>query len=192
MAETDYQTLYVVARPQFSRRSVAVLHLPPANYFLAAKKRTTGMAIGMVDEGGLFGVYPHSPVGLQPGTVASVEIPLFEKRGILADEGTSPAVVPPAAEVFESVAILEGAPAEGYVVYFYRPPDTIGRPVARSSPAARSGSFRVSLPGEGEYVGYLRKSVPGLPAGAEEERIGPLPVRATRGKLDPSPLFFHE
>jgi len=28
MAETDYQTLYVVARPQFSRRSVAVLHLP--------------------------------------------------------------------------------------------------------------------------------------------------------------------
>lgn len=28
MAETDYQTLYVVARPQFSRESVAVLRLP--------------------------------------------------------------------------------------------------------------------------------------------------------------------
>ncbi len=181
-----------VASAVTNEDGIAVLYLPPETYFLAAKKRTTGAGIGMVDEGGLFGVFPESPVTLEPDTTASVEIPLFEKRGILADEGAFFSGIPPAGAVYESAALLDGKPAEGYLVYFYLPPDTIGRPAARSSPTSRSGSFRVSLPEEGEYVGYLRKAVPGLPAGAEEERIGPLPVRARGGKLHPSPLSFDE
>jgi hypothetical protein len=170
---------------------VATLYLPPGDYFLVAKKRTTGAALGMVDEGGLFGVYPYSPVKLSPGTSVSVEIPLFEKRGILEEkEARSPRETSPEGEVFEGTATIGGKPAEGYVVYFYRPPETIGRPLARSSPGGRDGSFTVSLPGPGKYIAYLRKAIPGLPAGTEEERAGPISARAGSGKLFPSPLPF--
>jgi hypothetical protein len=181
-----------VASAVTNEGGVATLYLPPGDYHLAAKKRTTGAALGMVDEGGLFGVYPYSPVTLSPGTMVSVEIPLFEKQGILAEEGASSLATPTPAEVVEGVATLGGNPAEGYIVYFYRPPETIGRPLARSSPATRDGVFRVSLPGVGSYVAYLRKSVPSLPGGAEEERAGPLSVRVEGGKLLPSPLSFDE
>ncbi|MDD5761805.1 MAG: NosD domain-containing protein, partial [bacterium] len=61
----------------------ATLYLPPGKYLLSAKKRTTGAPLGMVEEGGLFGVYPFSPVDLPAGTSVAVEIPMFEKRGLL-------------------------------------------------------------------------------------------------------------
>jgi parallel beta-helix repeat protein len=180
-----------VASAVTNEGGMATLYLPPGDYFLAAKKRTTGAALGMVDEGGLFGVYPYSPVKLPAGTSVAVEIPLFEKRGILEEkEAPSPRETPRVGEVFQGTATIGGKPAEGYVVFFYRPPETIGRPLARSSTGGRDGSFTVSLPGPGTYMAYLRKAIPGLPAGTEEERAGPVSARAGNGKLLPSPLHF--
>ncbi len=173
-----------------NEQGVAVLYLPPGKYFLSAKKRTTGAALGMVDEGGLFGVYPHAPVDLPPETAVTVELPLFEKRGWLgADDLAAPAESGQAGLV-GGTATLGGKPAEGYIVYFYRPPETIGRPAARSSVVSPSGAFDVSLSEPGEYRAYLRKSVPGVPGGAEEERIGPVPVRVDEGRFTPPALPF--
>ncbi len=173
----------------------ATLFLPPGKYLLAAKKRTTGAALGMVDEGGLFGVYPYSPVEVRPGSAVKARIPLFEKRGWVGGAG-APAVAPsaeagPAEEGRASgTATVGGRPAEGYIVFFYRPPETIGRPAARSGVISASGAFDVSLPVPGEYLAFLRKSVPGVPGGAEEERLGPLPVRAEGGRFLPAALSF--
>ena len=170
-------------------RGVATLYLPPGKYLLSAKKRTTGAAIGMVDEGGLFGVYPESPVELPPGTAVSVEIPLYEKRGLLGGgvEGE-----PGNARETRAggTATLGGRPAEGHIVFFYRPPGTIGRPAARSSVVSGSGAFTATLPGPGEYVAFLRRAIPGVPGGAEEERIGPVPVRVTGDGMSPDRLRF--
>lgn len=104
---------------------VAILYLPPGKYLLSAKKRTTGAAFGMVDEGGLFGVYPDSPVDLSAGRAVAVEIPLFEKVGLLGatsdrEEG---GLRDPGRDV--SKAVAEGAtrarrPAAEF------PPGTIG------------------------------------------------------------------
>ena len=174
------------------REGKAALHLPAGSYVLAAKKRTTGAALGMVDEGGLFGVYPHSPVALTAGTALSVEIPLFEKVGLLAGEEETPPVVEREGSLAEGSAVLGGAPAGGHVVYFYRPPETIGRPLARSSTLDGDGRFTVLLPGPGEYLAFLRRVIPGLPAGTEEERVGPVPVRAEGGRLSPSPIPFRK
>ncbi len=159
----------------------ATLFLPPGKYLLAAKKRTTGAALGMVDEGGLFGVYPYSPVALAPGTAVAVEIPLFEKRGWVGAGDAPLPGGPGEGGIASGSATLGGRPAAGYIVFFYRPPETIGRPAARSSVVSSSGAFGVSLPGPGEYLAYLRKSVPGVPGGADEERLGPVSVRLGEG-----------
>ena len=126
------------------------------------------------------------------GTALSVEIPLFEKVGRLAGEEDTPPAVERAGSLAEGSALLGGMPAEGHVVYFYLPPETIGRPLARSSTLDRDGRFTVLLPGPGEYLAFLRRAIPGLPAGTEEERIGPVPVRAEGGRLSPSPIPFRE
>lgn len=168
---------------------IATLHLPPGKYLLSARKRTTRASLGMVDEGGLFGFYPHSPLDLPGGSALSVEIPLFEKKGLLSGEEPAPKGGTASASL-DGRATLDGKPAPGYLVFFYRPPDMIGRPVARSSPISGSGAFSVSLPGPGEYASYLRKSIPGLPGGAEEERIGPVRVRVEGGRFIPPVLSF--
>ena len=167
---------------------IGTLHLPPGRYLLSARKRTTGATIGMVEEGGLFGVYPYSPVDLAEGTSVWVEIPLFEKRGLLSGEETPVAAAP--GVLLEGTASLSGAPARGYLVFFYRPPETIGRPISRSSVVSDRGAFTVSLPGPGEYAAYLRRSIPGVPGGAEEERIGPVPVRVEGGRFLTPVLSF--
>lgn len=167
---------------------IGTLYLPPGRYLLSARKRTTGATIGMVEEGGLFGVYPYSPVDLAEGTSVWVEIPLFEKRGLLSGEETPVAAAP--GVLLEGTASLSGAPARGYLVFFYRPPETIGRPISRSSVVSDRGAFTVSLPGPGEYAAYLRRSIPGVPGGAEEERIGPVPVRVEGGRFLTPVLSF--
>jgi parallel beta-helix repeat protein len=167
---------------------IGTLHLPPGRYLLSARKRTTGATIGMVEEGGLFGVYPYSPVDLSEGTSVWVEIPLFEKRGFLSGEETPVADAP--GILLEGTANLSGAPARGYLVFFYRPLETIGRPISRSSVVSDRGAFTVSLPGPGEYAAYLRRSIPGVPGGAEEERIGPVPVRVEGGRFLTPVLSF--
>ena len=169
-------------------RGIAILSLPPGSYMLAAKRRTTGLALGMVDEGGLFGVDPHSPVELPPGTEIPVEIPLYAKTGFLSGE-EEPSGADPS---WAGSAVLGGRPAGGHVVYFYLPPETIGRPLARSSTTGDDGTFSVLLPGPGEYLAFLRRATPGFPAGTEEERIGPVPVRAGQGRILPSPIPFRE
>jgi hypothetical protein len=173
---------------------VATLYLPPGKYLLSAKKRSTGAGLGMVDEGGWFGVYPYSPVELPPGSSVRIGIPLFEKRGLLggAEEGggeTGEAGLRRETRL-EARATLRGRPAEGHIVFFYRPPDTIGRPLARSSVVSGNGAFTATLPGDGEYVAFLRKAVPGVPGGAEEERIGPVPARVRESSLIPPVLPF--
>jgi hypothetical protein len=170
----------------------ATLHLPPGRYLLSAKKRTTGAGLGMVEEGGLFGVYPDSPVELPPGRSVSVEVPVFEKRGLLggpgeADSGEADG---PREIRLEASAFLRGLPAEGHIVFFYRPPDTVGRPLARSSVVSGTGAFAVTLPGDGEYLAFLRKATPGIPGGAEEERFGPVRLRVVEGKFSPGTLRF--
>jgi len=104
---------------------VATLYLPPGKYLLSAKKRTTGAVFGMVDEGGLFGVYPDSPVDLSAGRAVAVEIPLFEKVGLLGanPDGEEGGPRDPGRDV--SKAVAEGAtrarrPAAEF------PPGTIG------------------------------------------------------------------
>lgn len=175
------------AQAATNERGAATLFLPPGRYFLSARKRTAGPPLGRVDEGGLFGVFPQAPVTLPPGTSVSLTIPLFEKRGWLGGDASEAAAEGPAVS---GKALLGNGPADGYIVYFYRAPETIGRPVARSSVVSTAGSFDVSLPGPGEYVAFLRRSVPGLPGTAEEERIGPVSVRLEGDRLAPPALSF--
>ncbi len=173
----------------------ATLYLPPGKYLLSAKKRPSGAPLGMVEEGGLFGVYPFSPVDLPAGRSVTVEIPMFEKRGLLggAVDGEGPAGPETDRErsaLFAGRAILGESPAEGHIVFFYRPTEAIGRPVARSSVVSGSGAFTAILPGPGEYAAFLRKAIRGIPGGAEEERVGPVPLRVEDGRIVPSALRF--
>ncbi|MHB8941872.1 MAG: hypothetical protein ACYC7K_10790, partial [Desulfobacteria bacterium] len=151
--------------------------------------------LGMVEEGGLFGVYPFSPVDLPEERTVAVEIPMFEKRGLLG--GAADVEGPAGKETdrersarIEGRVILGESPAEGHIVFFYRPTETIGRPVARSSAVSGSGAFTVALPGPGEYAVFLRKAIRGIPGGAEEERLGPVRVRVEGGRFVPPVLHF--
>lgn len=169
----------------------ALLVLRPGKYLPAARKRPGGAVIGVVEEGGLFGVWPDAPVEVVASTVTDLEIPLFEKRGYLGQEEASGNPEASAeGNLLSGTATLGGSPAEGYIVYFYRPGETIGRPLARSSVVSAQGAFSVSQAGEGEFAAFLRKSVPGVPGGVGEERIGPVVVQARGGRLSPSALRF--
>ena len=173
----------------------ATLFLPPGKYLLSAKKRPSGAPLGMVEEGGLFGVYPFSPVDLPAERSVTVEIPMFEKLGLLggAVDGEGPVgseTDPERTSPLAGRAILRESPAEGHIVFFYRPTETIGRPVARSSIVSGSGSFTATLPGGGEYAAFLRKAIRGIPGGAEEERIGPVRVRVEGSRFVPPLLPF--
>lgn len=170
----------------------ALLALRPGKYLLTARKRPGGAALGVVEEGGLFGVWPGSPVDLQPGTAVAVEIPMFEKKGFIGREEPAPNPGGVAGEpvLLHGTASLNGSAADRHIVYFYRPPETIGRPVARSSVISGEGSFSVSLPEEGAYATFLRKSIPGVPGGVGEERFGPVPVRVQAGRIVPAALRF--
>ncbi|MHB1038815.1 MAG: NosD domain-containing protein [Desulfobacteria bacterium] len=173
----------------------AALYLPPGKYLLSAKKRASGASLGMVEEGGLFGVYPFSPVDLPEGRTVAVEIPMFEKRGLLGgaldgDASTARETERDGSVRTEGKAILGDLPAEGYIVFFYRPTEMIGRPVARSSAVSGSGAFQATLPCPGEYAVFLRKAIHGIPGGAEEERIGPIPLRVEGGRIVPPTLRF--
>jgi parallel beta-helix repeat protein len=173
----------------------STLYLPPGKYLLSAKKRPSGAPLGMVEEGGLFGVYPFSPVDLPAGKATAVEIPMFEKRGLLgsAGDGEGPEVSESDRDRSNSLAgraILGESPAVGYVVFFYSPAETIGRPVARSTTVSGSGDFTVTLPSPGEYAAFLRKTIPGIPGGAEEERIGPVSLCVEGGRIVPPVLPF--
>jgi len=193
-------TLYRPESPDFrgageassvtGRDGMAVFLLPAGAYIPVARKRTSGATVGMLDEGGFFGVDPYSPVKLSAGTEVTVAIPLFEKVGLLADEPEGAPLDAGASYRVEGRADLGRMPAEGHVAYFYRPPETIGRPLARSSTVESDGRFTVLLPAPGEYLVFLRRAMPGLPAGTEEERIGPVRVRAEEGRLLPSPIRF--
>lgn len=170
---------------------VATLSLRPGKYLLAARKRPGGIPLGVVEEGGLFGVWPGSPVEVRPSSIATVEIPVIEKRGLIGGEPAAdelPADAP--GKATEGSAMLAGEAAAGHIVYFYRPAETIGRPVARSTVLSADGRFSVSLPADGEFVAFLRKSIPGVPGGVGEERFGPAPVSAHGGRLVPPSLRF--
>jgi parallel beta-helix repeat protein len=173
----------------------ATLYLPPGKYLLSAKKRPSGSPLGMVEEGGLFGVYPFSPVDLPAARSVAVEIPMFEKLGLLGgvadgerDGGQGTERESPVS--LAGRAILGESPAEGYIVFFYRPAETIGRPVARSSAVSGSGAFTATLAGPGEYAAFLRKAIRGIPGGAEEERVGPVPMRVEGDRIVPPTLRF--
>jgi len=170
----------------------AVLYLAPGAYHIVAKRRTGGAAAGMVDEGGLFGVFPYGPLVLAPGSAAQVEIPVFEKRGYLEGEETGGL---PAGRceglVVRGFAALGGRPAGGHVVHFYRAPETVGRPAGRSGLAAADGGFEACLPGPGDYLAFLRRADPARPGEIEEGRFGPVAVRAGQdGSLGPRTLSF--
>lgn len=173
----------------------AALYLPPGKYLLSAKKRPSGTPLGMVEEGGLFGVYPFSPVDLPAGRSVAVGIPMFEKRGLLGvvvdgEGATGTETDRERAAPIAGRAILGDSPAEGNIVFFYRPTETIGRPAARSSVVSGSGAFTAAMPGPGEYSAFLRKAIGGIPGGAEEERIGPIPLRVEGGRIVPPTLRF--
>lgn len=168
----------------------ATLFLSPGRYHLAAKKRAKGAAAGMVEEGGLFGVFPHSPIDLPPGTTLSVEIPVFEKKGYLGTGEREPQGGPEGIFV-EGTAYLGGLPAKGYIVYFYAAPEAVGRPAGRSSIVTADGKFGVTLPGPGDYLAYIRAAEEGAPAIAGEKRVGPVAVRAEARALRPAALSFH-
>lgn len=168
----------------------AVLALRPGKYLLAARKRPGGASVGVVDEGGLFGVWPGSPADFA-GDPLEVEIPLFEKRGFIGHESPPDAPGEAAAgKPLEGSAALAGEPAGGCIVYFYRPDETVGRPLARSTIVSGQGAFSVTLPGDGDYAAFLRRSVNGVPAGVGEERFGPVRVTVREGRLDPARLRF--
>ena len=87
----------------------SALYLPPGKYLLTAKKRVSGAPLGMVEEGGLFGVYPFSPVDLPAGRSVTVEIPMFEKRGLLGGSGDGERGESPDSGGDVSMAVPEGA-----------------------------------------------------------------------------------
>jgi parallel beta-helix repeat protein len=170
----------------------AVLYLPPGKYLLAARKRTGGASLGMVEDGGMFGVCPESPVEIRADALTSASVPLFEKRGLIGGEEAAASAAAPEEGVLPAggEATLSGRPAAGYIVYFYHPRETVGRPAARSSVVSGTGSFTVALQEPGEYAAFLRKSIAGVPGGVEEERVGPVIVRFGEGRLQPPTLPF--
>jgi parallel beta-helix repeat protein len=169
----------------------ATLSLRPGRYLLAARKRPGGASLGVVEEGGLFGVWPGSPVEVRPSTIATVEIPVVEKRGLIGGAANGVESADDSKEkALDGSATIAGVPAGGYIVYFYRPGETIGRPLARSTVLSAEGGFSVSLSPDAEYVAFLRKAIPGVPGGVGEERFGPAPVSTRTGRLEPRTLRF--
>ncbi|TAL16887.1 hypothetical protein EPN96_07705 [bacterium] len=142
------------------------LALDPGVYFITARKRATGLEVGPLTPGDLFGVLPELPLKVgrgkeQKSDIELVELPSYEQQARYRTRF---------AKLEGTIRTGEGNPAEGFRACLYDNPRMLGEPLAISAPTGPDGRFTISVSVVGRYYLGAREHLGGPPVSGE--RVG--------------------
>jgi hypothetical protein len=160
--------------------------LPEADYFVIARKRSTGKGAGPLTDGDVFGYYVANPVHVKGGQSARIELGVISKAGeigkedsLFRDTGTYIAgrILDPA-----------GKPVKGVYAFAYTERAMAHqRPEHISKPADAEGKYVIYLPQGGTYYIGARSDYGDTPAYGEwygrYEGTGDHSVKVETGKV---------
>ncbi len=140
------------------------LDLPAGTYYLLARQRNSGAAMGPLQAGDFIGYYPGNPLVLKEGAVARLALPMLEvpeKVERLADQLFGQT------SIHGRVLDKKKQPVAGLRVMLYDDPQMLNRPLYVSQPTGKDGSFVLSFPRGGTYYLVARSELGGAPAPGE-------------------------
>jgi parallel beta-helix repeat protein len=140
--------------------------VPPGSYYLVARKRGSGQAVGPMARGDLFGYHRENPIAVAEGETVTLGLPLIEKK---LDRDVNALGLPGAQPGFGgTVRGPDGKPLAGLHAFAYLEPE-MGhhKPAAVSSLTDSSGRYTLYLPGPGRYYVGARAGFGDSPAPGE-------------------------
>ena len=140
---------YAASPPTGSDGAFEISMLPETDYYVLARKRTTGKAAGPLAEGDLFGYYPANPVSVKAGKSVRLEFAVASKVKSI-DRG--PAAKGNSTRLTGRITTADGRPAKGVYVFSYLDKDmSHKRPERMSDGVDKDGRYTLDLPGGGTY-----------------------------------------
>jgi hypothetical protein len=130
------------------------LDLPPALFFLVAKKRAAGNADGPVATGDLTCYQGSNPIRVAPGSALHVGFVLTRREEVTfepsGDAGSG---------AVEGTVVYQGEPVEGATVFLYldNQDNFRGMVYSQAPPTGKSGKFRLDNLPHSEYFVVARK-----------------------------------
>lgn len=138
--------------------------LPAGTYYLLARKRAGGQAVGPLRAGDFVGYYPGNPIKVGDGELLRLSIPMLEvpaKSEELQAEHAGQTLLK---GVIRDAA---GKPVAGARAILYRDAQMLNRPDYVSNQTGPDGRFTLSLPSGGTYYLVGRNTLGGAPGPGE-------------------------
>jgi hypothetical protein len=137
--------------------------LPETEYYVIARKRSTGKSAGPITDGDYFGFHSANPILIKAGQVARIELPVVSKAGeiggedsLFRDTGT---------RIRGRILDKEGKPAKGVYVFAYLEKVMAhNRPEFISQEVDKEGGYVLHLPKGGTYYIGARSDYGDTPA----------------------------
>lgn len=145
-------------------KGVFEVELPAGTYYLLARQRNSGSAMGPLQAGDYIGYYPGNPLVVKEGELARVAIPMLEvpeKVERLADQLFGQT------SIHGRILDKKKQPVAGMRVMLYDDPQMLNRPLYVSQPTGKDGSFVLSFPHGGTYYLVARSALGGAPGPGE-------------------------
>ncbi len=147
----DFRGMTYAASPQTGKDGIfSFENLPEMDYFVIARKRSSGKGAGPLGEGDYFGFYPLNPLPVRAGKAVKIEVKAVGKageirmeEGLYRDTGT---------RITGRVTDREGNPAQGVYVFGYLE-KVMGhnRPESISDLVDKDGRYVLNLKGGNTY-----------------------------------------
>jgi len=140
------------------------VELPAGTYYLLARQRNSGSAMGPLQAGDYIGYYPGNPLVVKEGQLSRVAMPMLEvpeKVERLADQLFGQT------SIHGRILDKKKQPVTGMRVMLYDDPQMLNRPLYVSQPTGKDGVFVLSFPHGGTYYLVARSALGGAPAPGE-------------------------
>lgn len=145
-------------------KGIFEVELPPGTYYLLARQRNSGAAMGPLQAGDYIGYYPGNPLVVKEGKPARIAIPMLEvpeKVERLADQLFGQT------SIHGRILDKKKQPVAGIRVMLYDDPQMLNRPLYVSQPTGKDGGFVLSFPHGGTYYLVARSALGGAPGPGE-------------------------
>lgn len=138
-------------------------NLPETDYYVVARKRSTGKAAGPLADGDQFGFHPANPIHVKAGKMAVIELPVVAKAGDMARDDTL--FRDTGTRVTGRILDKWGKPVPGVYVFAYLE-KVMGhkRPEYISKAVDKEGGYTLNLPSGGTFYLGARSNYGDTPA----------------------------
>jgi len=141
-----------------------VLHLSSGNWYIVARKRTSGDPKGYLVKGDYEGKYTANPLTVRQGSFTPADIQISRLAGNFL---LAPYIAEGGMGISGRVTDENGKPAAGAFVLVYEDREMIGLPAFMSRATDKNGEYKVGLAKPGTYFVAARIKYGGIPKKGE-------------------------